>query len=398
MNLTTTPQSNRVHITILGRRNVGKSSLINALANQQVAVVSNIAGTTTDLVNKSMEIQPIGAVLFTDTPGFDDIGDLGAKRVERTIKALERTDLAIMLFDTLDEIEQKWYKTVVDRRIPIITVINKIDIRTNTAELFNDIKELTAGDAIAISTYTSEGIDMLLKAITSTLESSEDSPSITGNLVGSGDTVLLVMPQDSQAPKGRLILPQVQTIRELLDKRAIIISCTPDMMERTLHSLVAPPKVVITDSQVFDIVHRMTPKESLLTSFSILMAAHKGDINSFINGARQIDALTPNSRVLIAEACTHAPLSEDIGREKIPMMLRKRIGEDLRIDIVSGADFPADLSQYDLIIHCGGCMFNRKHVLHRITMANNASVPITNYGVAIAHITGILSKIAISTE
>ena len=398
MNLTTTPQANRVHITILGRRNVGKSSLINALTNQKIAVVSDIAGTTTDLVNKSMEIQPIGAVLFTDTPGYDDLGDLGEKRIERTIKALERTDLAIMLFDTLDEVEQKWYKLVADRRIPIIPVINKTDIRTNTSELINRIKGLADRDPIAICTHENKGLDMLIQAIISTLGSSDDGPTITGGLVGSGETVLLVMPQDSQAPKGRLILPQVQTIRELLDKRAIIISCTPDMMERTLQTLVAPPKVVITDSQVFDVVYRRTPKESLLTSFSILMAAHKGDINSFINGAHQIDALTPNSRVLIAEACTHAPLSEDIGRVKIPMMLRKKIGANLRIDIVSGEDFPTDLTKYDLIIHCGGCMFNRKHILHRISMANNASVPITNYGVAIAHITGILPKIAIGTE
>lgn len=395
MSLNSTPAANRLHIALFGRRNSGKSSLINALTGQDTALVSDIPGTTTDTVSKAMEIQGIGPCLFIDTPGFDDEGVLGEMRISRTLKAIERTDIALLLCENGDcEDERQWIKQLNERNIPIILILNKADIRKDTATTIACIEKSCGQKPLVISAKGQIGIEKIRLAILEKLPTDWGQQTITGDLAKEGDLVLLVMPQDIQAPKGRLILPQVQTLRELLDKKCSVMSCTTDKIATTLQALSRPPKLIITDSQVFQTVYEQKPTESFLTSFSVLMAGYKGDIKYYIEGASAIDRLTPQSRVLIAEACTHAPLSEDIGRVKLPRMLRKKIGEELQIDIVAGTDFPEDLTAYDLIIHCGACMFNRKYVLSRIDNARNQHIPMTNYGVAIAHLNGILDKIA----
>lgn len=403
MNLVHTPNANRLHIALFGKRNSGKSSLINALTGQDTALVSDTPGTTTDPVQKAMEIHGIGPCLFIDTPGFDDEGELGNRRIERTWKAVEKTDIALLLCagggsaeetgepDFTEELH--WLEQLKAKNIPTILLINKADIRKNTASLAIRIKETFGSQPIPVSAKEKTGIELIRQAILEKLPEDFDQQSITGNLVTEGDLVLLVMPQDIQAPKGRLILPQVQTMRELLDKKCLIMSCTTDKLQETLQALSRPPKLIITDSQVFKTVYEQKPEESRLTSFSVLFAGYKGDIRYYVKSASAIGSLTESSRVLIAEACTHAPLSEDIGRVKLPHLLRKRIGEKLSIDIVAGTDFPQDLTPYSLVIHCGACMFNRKYVLSRIERARLQNVPMTNYGVAIAFLNGILNQI-----
>ena len=395
MSLNNTPSANRLHVALFGRRNSGKSSLINALTGQDTALVSDIPGTTTDTVSKAMEIQGIGPCLFIDTPGFDDEGELGEMRIIRTLKAIERTDIALLLCeDEAHEEEKKWMKQLEEKNIPVILLLNKADIRKDIASTLLRIEKDCGQKPLVISAKERTGIKKIHQAILEKLPADFGQQTITGNLVKEGDLVLLVMPQDIQAPKGRLILPQVQTMRELLDKKCLVVSCTTDQIASTLQALSRPPKLIITDSQVFHTVYEQKPADSLLTSFSVLMAGYKGDIHHYIEGASAIDCLTPQSRVLIAEACTHAPATEDIGRVKLPRMLRKKIGEKLQIDIVAGTDFPEDLTPYHLIIHCGACMFNRKYVLNRIDNARKQQIPMTNYGVAIAHLNGILDKIA----
>ena len=403
MNLVHTPNANRLHIALFGKRNSGKSSLINALTGQDTALVSDTPGTTTDPVQKAMEIHGIGPCLFIDTPGFDDEGELGNRRIERTWKAVEKTDIALLLCaggssaeetgepDFTEELH--WLEQLKAKNIPTILLINKADIRKNTASLAIRIKETFGSQPIPVSAKEKTGIELIRQAILEKLPEDFDQQSITGNLVTEGDLVLLVMPQDIQAPKGRLILPQVQTMRELLDKKCLIMSCTTDKLREPLQALSRPPKLIITDSQVFKTVYEQKPEESRLTSFSVLFAGYKGDIRYYVKSASAIGSLTESSRVLIAEACTHAPLSEDIGRVKLPHLLRKRIGEKLSIDIVAGTDFPQDLTPYSLVIHCGACMFNRKYVLNRIERARLQNVPMTNYGVAIAFLNGILNQI-----
>lgn len=403
MNLVHTPNANRLHIALFGKRNSGKSSLINALTGQDTALVSDTPGTTTDPVQKAMEIHGIGPCLFIDTPGFDDEGELGNRRIERTWKAVEKTDIALLLCagggsaeetgepDFTEELH--WLEQLKAKNIPTILLINKADIRKNTASLAIRIKETFGSQPIPVSAKEKTGVELIRQAILEKLPEDFDQQSITGSLVTEGDLVLLVMPQDIQAPKGRLILPQVQTIRELLDKKCLIMSCTTDKLRETLQALSRPPKLIITDSQVFKTVYEQKPEESKLTSFSVLFAGYKGDIRYYVKSASAIGSLTESSRVLIAEACTHAPLSEDIGRVKLPHLLRKRIGEKLSIDIVVGTDFPQDLTPYSLVIHCGACMFNRKYVLSRIERARLQNVPMTNYGVAIAFLNGILNQI-----
>ena len=403
MNLVHTPNANRLHIALFGKRNSGKSSLINALTGQDTALVSDTPGTTTDSVQKAMEIHGIGPCLFIDTPGFDDEGELGNRRIERTWKAVEKTDIALLLCagggsaeetgepDFTEELH--WLEQLKAKNIPIILLINKADIRKNTASLAIRIKETFGSQPIPVSAKEKTGVELIRQAILEKLPEDFDQQSITGSLVTEGDLVLLVMPQDIQAPKGRLILPQVQTMRELLDKKCLIMSCTTDKLQETLQALSRPPKLIITDSQVFKTVYEQKPEESRLTSFSVLFAGYKGDIRYYVKSASAIGSLTESSRVLIAEACTHAPLSEDIGRVKLPHLLRKRIGEKLSIDIVAGTDFPQDLTPYSLVIHCGACMFNRKYVLSRIERARLQNVPMTNYGVAIAFLNGILNQI-----
>ena len=392
MSLQDTPQSNRLTIGIFGTTNSGKSSLLNALTGQNFALVSDVAGTTTDPVYKAMEINGIGPVLFIDTAGFGDRTELGEKRQEKTMEALKKTDIVLVVVksgekkDEADEETASFIKQLEAAKKTFIIIENEFSengeqkLKERRNEIIEQIKEKIPAD-FALH-------------------------SLTAGLCSEGDVVILVMPQDIQAPKGRLILPQVQVLRELLDKKCIPVSCTTDKFEATLGKLSVNPKLIITDSQVFGTVYETkcaNPKtqDTLLTSFSVLMAASKGDINKFIEGSSAIDNLTENSRVLIAEACTHAPLDEDIGRVKIPRLLRKKVGENLKIDFVRGTDFTENPSAYDLIIHCGACMFNRSYVLNRqekAATARKGGIPMTNYGIAIAKLTGIIDKVAFPQE
>ena len=365
--------SERVHIAIFGNCNSGKSSLLNAIAGQSVAVVSDVAGTTTDIVSKSIELPNIGAAILIDTPGLDDNTELGRLRTAQSYKALPKTDIAIVLLP----VEQALLDRLHSLEIPVIKVHSKCDLNPTQ----------TSDDAIAISSTTGEGISQLLDTIARTI--SNEERYITEGICSAGDTVLLVMPQDSSAPKGRLIKPQVEVIRELLDRGCTPICCQPEGMATALSALVSPPKVIITDSSVFAAVKPLVPQGVTLTSFSILFARYKGDIELFREGAKHLLSLPANAKILIAEACSHIPQSEDIGRVKLPRLLRKKLGEGITIDIVGGADFPEDLTKYDIIIHCGACMFNRRYVLSRISQAKMQGVAMTNYGVAMAAMLGI---------
>lgn len=389
-----TPRSNRIHIGIFGKRNSGKSSLINALTGQEIAVVSDFAGTTTDPVYKAMEIHGLGACVFIDTAGLDDEGELGALRIKQTMRAMERTDIALIVC-TDDQIDQElqWSKWLKEKNTPILWILNKADLHADSEQIARRIEKRCGQMPLIVSARNREGMEEIRRSMIGQFPDETMERGIVGRLVSAGDVVMLVMPQDIQAPKGRLILPQVQTIRELLDRKCLVMSCTTENITSMLQALVEPPKLIITDSQVFKTVYELKPEASRLTSFSVLFAQYKGDIDYYIEGANAISQLTEKSKVLIAEACTHAPLTEDIGRVKIPRMLRKRIGEGLQIDMVSGTDFPEDLSSYDLVIHCGACMFNRKYVLNRVAQARNQHIPMTNYGVVIAYINGILDKI-----
>lgn len=421
MTLNETPSANRIHIGFYGKRNSGKSSLINAVTGQQVAIVSDVAGTTTDPVYKAMEVHGIGACVFIDTAGVDDEGDLGAMRVEKTRKAAEKTDIAVILFSGEDYgAELEWFRYFQERKTPTLCVLSKADTLSDEeiSRQSRRLKEDTGAEPLVVSTASRQSagggddttasqreedqdgtadrqsVEEFREALVRLVPEDYGADSITGHLVGEGDLVLLVMPQDIQAPKGRLILPQVQTIRDLLDHKCLVMSCTTDKLEDTLAALARAPKLIITDSQVFPIVYEKKPEESMLTSFSVLFAEYKGDFSYYKESTKAIDSLTEGSRVLIAECCTHAPLAEDIGREKLPRMLRKRVGQGLTVDVVSGTDFPQDFTGYDLIIQCGACMFNKKYVMTRIDRAREQGVPMSNYGVVIAYLSGILDQIS----
>ena len=390
-------RSNRYHIGIFGRRNAGKSTLLNALSGQDVAIVSDVAGTTTDTVWKNIELPGIGAAVIGDTAGFDDVGELGLMRNERTKRTSQQVDMAIILVTgTPDDAtyEMEWRDFFKNADIPVLFVMTKCDSGGQDKYL-SLWKDALQEDVCAVSAKENIGIDILLDKMASLYKNDDNLDDITYSLVKEGDVVLLVMPQDASAPKGRLIQPQVVTLRNILDKQAIALCCTPEKMPQTLASLNNPPSLIITDSQVFAQVQALTPKESKLTSFSVLMARHKGDIDTFREAADVLMSLPKNAKILIAEACSHIPQNEDIGRVKLPRMLRNKFGEELQIDIVSGNDFPEDLTSYDLIIHCGACMFTRRHVLSRVRRAKAQNVPITNYGIAIAALTGILNKVTI---
>lgn len=375
--------SERIHIALFGRCNSGKSSLFNALAGQEFVIVSELAGTTTDPVSKAIELPGIGASVLIDTAGLDDNSELGRMRVLQTQRVLDKTDIAILLFtpDGDFSIEIELLEELKLREIPVLLVVSKAELIIDDA-IRNHISSVCGEEPLLVSAKTLFGVDNLIKSIAQ--KCVRDERLITDGVCNAGDLVLLVMPQDAQAPKGRLIKPQVEVLRELLDRGCRAMCCTTDGLSAALASLSSSPKLIITDSQAFSEVSKLKPDETVLTSFSILFARYKGDIDLFREGAAVLNKLTQSSRVLIAEACTHVPQHEDIGRVKLPRLLRQKIGEGLSIDIVGGADFPDDLSQYDLVIHCGACMFTRRHVMSRVARVQKQGVPITNYGIALA--------------
>ena len=399
MDLQSTPRANRLHIGFYGRRNAGKSSLINLVTGQQTALVSDHAGTTTDPVLKSMELLPLGPVAVIDTAGLDDEGDLGRLRISRTMEMMDRTDLALLIVSAADaddtSLERGWLEELRKRNIPVIGVLNQID-RVGPEKAEKIRSDLEAGLGISFAAVSANGRGYraeLLSAIVKNAPTDFESPTLVGDIFSRGDAIILVAPQDIQAPKGRLILPQVQVIRDILDNGGLALTATLDQFPKLLDSLKEPPALVITDSQVFQQVNSILPREVPLTSFSIVMARNKGDLPTFVRGARAIYELKESDKVLVAEACTHAPLEEDIGREKIPRWLRDRVGSGLTVNISTGLDFPANLKEYSLILHCGGCMFTRKQLMSRMIKADAENVPITNYGIAIAAINGILERV-----
>lgn len=391
-----TPQVSRLHIALIGLRNAGKSSLLNAWVGQDVSVVSEVAGTTTDAVRKPVELPGLGACVLLDTPGFDDTDEqLGHLRVERMQASVKQADIVILVVSNLvlSEKELEWIDYLKRKSTPWLLVLGKADMIPDAEQEAERLGQKLKVSAVAVSAWRRTGFDRLMELLLQLLPPDFGQETITGKLANEGDRVLLVMPQDKEAPKGRLILPQVQTIRELLDKRCIVTCCTPDKLNDTLTSFQKSPDLIITDSQVFPQVFERKPADSKLTSFSVLFAAYKGDAQALKQGAESIARLTEHSHVLIAEACAHVPAGEDIGRVKLPRLLRKRVGEGLQISFVNGRDFPKDLSPYHLIIHCGACMFNRRYVLERIRTSQEQGVPITNYGMAIAYLTGIFHQI-----
>ncbi|MEI7898859.1 MAG: [FeFe] hydrogenase H-cluster maturation GTPase HydF [bacterium] len=389
-----TPKGMRLHIGIYGRRNVGKSSFLNALTGQQVAIVSEIAGTTTDPVEKAMELLPIGPVVLIDTAGLDDIGRLGGMRVDKTRLTIDRADVAVLVAEAgkWDVFEDGLLSDLRARRIPVIVVFNKADLAVP------DVNRLARLDADriphiqTIATSQSGIVEFKEKLISVLPDDYLDSPAIVGDLVDRGDIVVLVVPIDLEAPKGRIILPQVQAIRDLLDHDCCAVVVKEGQLKEMLGNLKKKPALVVTDSQAFEKVAADTPQDIPLTSFSILFAKYKGDLKIYAEGALAISNLKSGSKVLIAEACTHHPIGDDIGRTKIPMWLNRKVGGKLEFTVVSGSDFPDDLSRYGLVIQCGSCTFNRKHVLSRILKCCNAGVPITNYGLAIAYCHGVLER------
>lgn len=388
----TTPKSNRLHIALFGKRNVGKSSLINAITGQPIALVSEAAGTTTDPVFKPMELIPLGPVVFIDTAGIDDEGEIGHLRVARTKEIIDQTDLALLLFTGEEDYgqEKQWLDLLVQRNIPVIGVINKIDIRdVDPGPLLKDFDI----PMVKVSARSRMHMDSLKEAIRVYAPMDFERNTILGDIIKPKDVIVLVAPQDIQAPKGRLILPQVQVIRDVLDNKALALTVTLHELPDLLSTLKRDPDLVVTDSQVFKQVNEIIPAAVPLTSFSILMARYKGDLDTFVAGAKTIDCLRPGDSVFIAEACTHHALKGDIGREKLPTWLEEKAGGALRIKVNAGAHYPDDLSNYKLIVHCGACMFSRRQLLSRLYQSKQQQVPMTNYGIAIAHIHGMLDRV-----
>jgi [FeFe] hydrogenase H-cluster maturation GTPase HydF len=394
MAMTTTPKSLRLHIAFFGRRNVGKSSLLNALTHQQVSIVSPVAGTTTDPVEKPMELLPLGPVLFIDTAGIDDSGDLGALRVQKTRQVLERADLAVLVAEAgaWGNFEEEILRKLNIHKTPVVVVFNKIDTVEPDAAL---VAKLTEQKIRVVRTSAARGmgiLDLRQALLDSAPPDFIDSPAIVGDLVGPGQLVVLVVPIDKEAPQGRLIQPQVLAIRDLLDSDSYCLVVKERELRSALDQLKSPPRLVVTDSQAFLKVAADTPRNVPLTSFSILMSRFKGDLLAQVQGTLAIENLRHDDRVLIAEACSHHPIGEDIGRVKIPRWLTQYTGEKLRIEHVQGRDFPADLAEYKLVIHCGACMWNRREMLSRILRCQQAGVPITNYGLTIAYSLGIFER------
>lgn len=389
-----TPRGMRLHIGIFGKRNVGKSNILNALTKQNISIVSDVAGTTTDPVEKAMELLPLGPVLFVDTAGVDDEGKLGEMRIQKTFKMFDRIDLAVIVSDQSgwSSFEKELYEEFKERKVPIVAVINKSDLDQISSEKFEEIKSLDL-EYVITSAQTGFGIDDLKqKLIKLTPEDFINTPAIVADLVPPGEMAILVVPIDLEAPKGRLILPQVQTIRDLLDNDSMIMVVKERELKEALGRLNKPPALVITDSQAFLKVSADVPKNIKLTSFSILFARFKGELNEFVRGATAIENLKPNDKVLICESCTHHAIGDDIGRVKIPRWLTQYAGGKLEFVHYAGHDFPENIKDYSLIVHCGACMTNRKEILSRVIKAKQAEVPITNYGLAIAYSLGIFER------
>ena len=387
MGLTGVVSAERVHIGFFGMRNAGKSSVVNKVTSQQLSVVSDVKGTTTDPVQKAMELLPLGPVVIIDTPGIDDIGELGKLRVEKTRQILSKTDIAVLVVDATKGLQQPDFELVKlfdEREIPYITVYNKADLvqeRTNLKE-----------NEIYLSAINGENVEKFKNKLATIMKSKQNDKQIIADLVGKGDTVVLVIPIDQSAPKGRLILPQQLTLRELLDHNCTVICCQPSELKSTLNGLVKSPKMIVTDSQAFGEVAKDTPKDVMLTSFSILFARYKGDLQTLVSGASKLSKLKDGDTILISEGCTHHRQCNDIGTVKMPKFITKFSKKSLQFEFTSGGEFPDNLSKYALIVHCGGCMINEKEMKHRMSFASDSSVPIVNYGVALAQMNGILKR------
>ncbi len=393
--LSDTPSALRLTIGFFGRTNSGKSSLINAIAGQEVSLVSPVSGTTTDPVSKPIEIYPLGPCVLLDTAGVGDETELGKLRMDRTLTAMDKTHLAVLvLTDASDFTEEKILLAELSKRkIPVVAVLNQIDRLENYEDVITRANEALAISPIPVSATEKTGLSALREQLVKLAPETVENESIIGHLVKENDRVLLVMPQDIQAPKGRLILPQVQVIRDLLDHNAVVTCVTADKLSEALSD--KTPDLIITDSQVFPQVYAEKPEGARLTSFSVLLARYKGDIEAYLAGVKNVWNLKAGDRVLIAEACSHNPQDGDIGRVKIPNLLHKKINSEISVEVVSGQDFPQDLTPYNLVIHCGGCMFNRRQVLARVMRAVDQGVPITNYGIFLAEMAGILDKVTI---
>ncbi len=389
-----TLKSMRLHIGIFGKTNVGKSSLLNRITNQDVSIVSNIAGTTTDVVEKTMELLPIGPVNFLDTAGINDSTALSSERIEKTMKIINRTDVAIVVCDYngIDDYERNLIEKFNELKIPFMIFINKTDEKYPSDSIIKDLKNYTKHILLS-SVKTDDLIVFKIKELLVKLlpEDFVNSPKIVGDLIPQESTVILVIPIDKEAPKGRIILPQVQTLRDLLDNNCVSVVVKESELKSAIDNLKFAPSLVVTDSQAFKNVSEIVPDNIPLTSFSILFARLRGDLNAFSQGAKAIEKLQDGDRVLILESCTHHAIEDDIGRVKIPNLLRKKTGKNLIIDNIAGHDFP-DISKYKLIIHCGACMTNRREVLSRILLASENNVPITNYGICISYCLGILPR------
>ena len=393
-----TPKGNRLHIALMGRTNVGKSSLLNLMLGQDMAITSPIAGTTTDIVEKAMELLPLGPVLFLDTAGLDDISELSSARLKKTVKVLDRADVIILITeaDIWTDFEEAVLTEAQNRKIPVLIVINKIDLREPSPDHLIFLRS-KSGWILTVSCSDETKRQNYLEALKQQLlevapADFVETPSLIGDLLPPGGLAVLVVPIDLEAPKGRLILPQVQTIRDALDNDAAALVVKERELAAALTNLKSPPAIVVTDSQAILKVTADVPKDIPVTTFSILFARQKSDLAVMARGAAAIDSLQPGDRVLIAEACSHHALEDDIGRVKIPRWLRQYVGGDLQIDTSTGRDYPYDLKKYKLILHCGACMMNRREMLTRLRKAQEAGVPITNYGVAISFLQGVIKR------
>ncbi len=390
------PRASRMNITLLGRRNVGKSSLINVLTGQRSALVSPVPGTTTDPVYKAMEIAPLGPVMLIDTAGIDDHGELGRLRSQRSKRILKHTDLVLLVVDAtvaFSDWEEEIVRLCRENDSPFLVVLNKGDLVANQPAVLEQLPVEIRQKAVLVSATKGKGVDKLIQAIIDASPKDWDNTPIVADLVGFGETVIMVVPIDSASPKNRLILPQVQTIRDVLDGEACVLVCKPQYLARTLDKLNSKPKLVITDSQAFSSVQAQVPADVMLTSFSILFARKKGDLGIFVQGAQAIGKLQPGDEVLVAETCTHNTTHEDIGRVKIPNLLHAAVGGELKFQWARGMTYPHDLERYKLVIHCGGCMVNRREMLARMARARELDIPIVNYGIALAFLQGILPRV-----